>query len=378
LCRQTLPEAIDEEALEIRLEELEEKAVRREEKHLRREAEREYRQKYQKLKASVRREAERDAKLRVKDELAKLKGALELRRQLNTTEKEHRAELKRERAAAEKKADKDVAAAQRATAKETQSELKAIRAEHAKDRARYQADIERYRRKVSELSLKLEKQSSQMLGDEAEVDLFDELSRKFPADRIERVRKGAKGADVVQHIMDGMEEVGRIVYESKNVSTWQSAFITKAKSYQTRYKTPYVVVVSRALPRREKGLCVRKGIPVVEPHMAIPLAAIVREAVAEIARMRVSGKARKEKEQVLFTYILSDDFGGRFRQIADGVKELRDLQDRARDWHDRTWDKESELHNEIDTGHRKISTKIGAITKGWSTRRKTRRTGAVA
>src|SRR5262249_31525707 len=105
--------------------------------------------------------------------------------------------------------------------------------------------------------------------------LLAELKAEFPGDHIEPVRHGAKGADIIHDIMDGSKKLGRIVYESKNVSTWQNEFVTKAKRYQTQYNTPYVLIVTRVLPRRKRGLCIVKDVPVVEPRMALDLAAIL-------------------------------------------------------------------------------------------------------
>jgi Uncharacterized protein conserved in bacteria (DUF2130) len=64
----------------------------------------------------------------------------------------------------------------------------------------------------------------------------------FPNDKIERIGRGVKGADIVHEVMDGAKAAGRVIYESKNTSIWQNGFIAQAKKYQTQYETPHVLV----------------------------------------------------------------------------------------------------------------------------------------
>lgn len=128
-------------------------------------------------------------------------------------------------------------------------------------------------------------------------------------------------------MVDG-REAGRIVYDSKNASTRQNAFVTKARQYKTRYDTPHVIIVTRALPRKERALCVRSAVPLVEPSLVIPLAATIRAAIAEIGQLRSSSAGREQKARVLYDYILSDAFRTRFSEIAASLTALRDQQEK--------------------------------------------------
>jgi hypothetical protein len=168
--------------------------------------------------------------------------------------------------------------------------------------------------------------------------------------------------------MDGPKLAGRIVYESKDTVGWQKAFIAKARQYKTQYGTQYVMIVTRAFPRkgRGKGLWVEKDVPIVEPRMAIALARIIREGVIEIGKLQISGTGRERKEQRLLAYILSDEFNTWFRRVADAVEELRDQQEKERDWHEKGWRKESDYHDQITEGHRKIRAQLKAITEAES------------
>jgi hypothetical protein len=349
-----------------------------EKRRLKQELDGEYQQRLRQREDILRKQASQSARAEVRRETASLRAeAAAAQRRLEDARRSHEADLRRIRKEAqqdagqdmereisrmEKEAERRERHAVKSAAREFEARVQAAEAKRERERAHHEIDISRLQHKVEDLSRRLEKTQSEQLGEEAEVDLFAKLRAAFPEDQIERIGKGIKGADILHRIKVGPKEVGCIVYESKNVSTWQSAFISKGKQYQRQYNTPYIVIATRTLPRRQKGLCVVSGIPVVEPMMAVPLAEIIREAVVEIGQMRLSSQGRGAKAQRLFEYILSDEFRGRFRGIAEAVTELRDQQEKERDWHEGAWEKRTDLHDRIETCRREVAAKLKTIT----------------
>jgi len=201
------------------------------------------------------------------------------------------------------------------------------------------------------------------IGKEAEIDLLAELQRSFLGDRIEPVRRGVKGADIVHDIVVDSKRIGGIVYESKNVAGWSNNFVLQAKRYQTQYDTPNVLIVSRSFPQKKKGLCIVKNIPIVHPRMAICLASIMRDGICEIGRARATRVGRNDKAHQLYEYILSDKFVTRFREIAESTNSLREGQQKAKDWHENAWDEESNLYDRIDARRREVDSQIRTIVR---------------
>jgi hypothetical protein len=328
VCEQELPQGLDEHTLRGRLQKLAAPEVARE---ARSQADRLVEAATRKILAQHQRELRR-AELRTS-------------REINQARKE-----------AEKQA-------KHAAAQQNQNKLERLELERNMDRARHRREMDQMKRKLEEACSKAEKLTSDQLGDQAEVNLHAELRAEFPGDNIEQVRHGAKGADIIHDVMDGNKKMGRIIYESKNVSTWQNEFVNKAKRCQTQYNTPYVLIVTRMFPRRKRGLCIVRDIPVVEPRMAIALAAIIREGIAEIGRMRLSNTAREDKAADLFNYVLSDEFVTRFRQIRESVQSLREQQNKERDWHENAWQTHTKLYDQIDSRRRDIEERIKTITR---------------
>jgi hypothetical protein len=400
LCGQALPEGVHQHELNARIQKLAspvvnaeknklreeyhsqlvaerkiarqkaEKQFRRELRDAKQRAERAEREKQQELKnlqkdyterlsaerESARRRAERDVKKQLLDAEKRVKDA----------ESRKREEIERVRLEFQAQVEQEVARTVRLSTKENETKLEKLQREREKDRVRYEADSAKLQGKLEDLSRKLEKQSGEQLGSEAELDLYIELRQAFREDKIERVGRGVRGADIVQHVMDGTKIVGRIVYESKNTLDWNQGFIVQAKKYQTQYETPHVMIVTRAFPCKQKGLCVEKGIPVVEKGMVISLATVIREGVIEIAKLRLSDSVRDEKAQELFDYVVGDRFVTRFRVMAEGIASLRDQQQKERTWHENAWQAESKLHERIEGCHREVGAQIKSIVRGAS------------
>lgn len=365
LCGQTLPAALDQQHLQDKLEKLKsaaaDTAMRMERKRLqeefatelsaakevaRQQAEREFRKELQESKEALAKAAERAAE---QVEKAKRAGASEAERAM----KGQLAELNRRLQDTEKKALVDV------------KKAKQEAAEGAREKAelKHTLELTRLQNKVDELNRQLEKKSGEQFGEEGELDLFTELEIAFPKDKIERVSRGVKGADILHTVMDGEKEAGCIVYESKNVSSWQNAYIAQAKKYRTQYDTPHVMVVSRVFPKKQRGLCEVEDVPVVEPRLATTLAGVMREGILEIAKLRLTKVDSDEKAQELFRYVVGNEFQTRFRDMADAVDKLSEFQKSERTWHENHWTKQSALHERIEGRHREINAKLQSIAK---------------
>jgi hypothetical protein len=299
------------------------------------------------------REAQRTLSVQVKAALKRAEDA----------EAEAAKKIERSEKQTEQRLRKEMAQTVRMTTRENEAKLEKLQTEREKDRLRHEAESARLQGQLDNLSRKLEKQSGERLGEEGELDLFAELSRAFPKDRIERIGRGKRGADIIQHVMDGANSVGRIVYENKNVKVtgWSNTFIKQAGKYRTQYETPYVMIVSRAFPRKEKDFCVEREIPVVRPRMAVALASVMRDGIVVIGRLRLTGAGRDQKAQDLLQYLVSDKFATRFKGIAESVETLREHQRKERNWHENLWESQSALHDRIDKSHREIGAQLGTI-----------------
>jgi hypothetical protein len=333
LCLQVLPKGVHQHELDARLNKLTSPFLVEARKKIEEEAN-------QKVEERVRRE--------VKTATAR-------------AEKEAREKVQKE---SQSYIKKQVAAAIHAS----QEEKENLKEKLARERRLRAEETTTLKSKVEDLERTVEKQRSDQLGAEAQADLLTELQHAFShQDKIEVIPRGIKGADIVQHVMDGDKVAGRIIYESKNTLGWDDKWITRAKEYQREYETPHVMIVSRVLPGKLKGMCEKKGIPVIEGvRIAVSFATVLRAKVIEIAKLRLSNGSSAKKHQDLFNYMTGDKFGTRFREMADCISTLDKLQHDERNQHENMWEKESKIHAQIERGYREIDAQIRTITTGAS------------
>jgi hypothetical protein len=103
--------------------------------------------------------------------------------------------------------------------------------EKDRDAALLKKDVEANRekeslqKKLSSLEREVRAQTANQLGDGAEIDLYESLRESFDEDRIQRVRKGENGADIIHDVMYKGKRCGRIVIDSKNHKSWENGFI---------------------------------------------------------------------------------------------------------------------------------------------------------
>jgi hypothetical protein len=346
---------------------------------VRRELERRFQSQLADQAAAIRKRAVAEAQASSRRKLASMERKLNRvktasQRAVERAVREAHASSHSQLASLQRKLDAAESAAQRAakkaakraaieTAKMSRKELDLLKERAAKERAQHAADTARLKAKVDELSIRLDRQTSEQMGDMTEADALAALRRAFPYDDIQRIDRGLRGADILHKVIVDEAEVGRIVYECKNASSWQNEWLTKARGYRTEYQTQWVVIASRCFPRREKWFVVERGVPVIELRLIVRLAEVIRSAVIEIGSLRLTTFGRQAKAEQMFEYVLSDHFASRVKSIAEAVTALRAQQDRERQWHTETWAKNLRLYDEVDGGRRDIAAQVKAIAE---------------
>jgi hypothetical protein len=364
LCNQALPASITPSALESKLRHLPQFATER------RRIEKEFADKVQEEKQRERQRLTADFQLKINAEREEAKRAAQRAMSARLSAETKRAdkavaEAERVRQQHEKefaaKLQRQMSKAITEAEEKSEARLDKERKQRDKERVQHEVDRLKWQTQLDSLSRKLEAKSGERLGEEGELDLESELRRAFPQDDVRRVGRGTKGADIVHRVFDGANEVGKIIYENKNVSGWSNAFVAQAGKYAAQYETPFVMIVTRAFPRKERDFCIVQKIPVVRPRIAIALARVMRSSVIAVGRLRLSGAGRDEKAQELMEYLTSDRFTTRFVGISEGVDSLREQQQKEKTWHENAWESRNVLHDKIDKSRREIDAQLQAI-----------------
>jgi hypothetical protein len=216
LCGQSLPHALDHDELQSRIQKLSTPALAAARKKLREDYD-------ARLEAAVeknQRAADRQLQTRLREVEVQARQNAEraMSRQMAAAEKrvadaenKTRLEVDRARREAEARAKKDMAQAIHIAKIQGDAKVQKIQAERERERIREEAKAAKLQGELDDLSRRLENQSGEQLGAEAERDLLTELRNAFPTDKFEKFGRGVKGADILHLVMDGSKESGKIV-----------------------------------------------------------------------------------------------------------------------------------------------------------------------
>jgi hypothetical protein len=173
-------------------------------------------------------------------------------------------------------------------------------------------------KQIEELKRKSEQGSQQLQGEVQELELEDLLRTKFPFDTIEPVPKGEHGGDVVQRVVgQGGLIGGAILWESKRTKNWSDTWLVKLREDQRTAKAEIAVLVSQVLPKGVETFAMVDGIWVTHPRAALPVAAVLRQSLLEIAMARQASEGQQTKTELIYQYLT----GPRFRQRVEAIVE---------------------------------------------------------
>jgi len=205
-----------------------------------------------------------------------------------------------------------------------------------------------------ELKRKLEQGSQQTQGESLELTLEDGLKKEFPQDTISEVKKGVKGADLLQEVVDKLNRnCGKIIWESKNAK-WSETWISKLKEDQRQAKADLAVLVSANLSEdlKQKGMGFKNGVWICNPKNFILLAMSLRFNLVNIYHEKQNGVNVDEKMRVLYEYLTGNEFKLRVEGIVESFSILQDDIEREKRWFSSKWARqEKEIRKVIDHTH---------------------------
>ena len=207
--------------------------------------------------------------------------------------------------------------------------------------AEYRKKIEDAQKANEELTRKLEQGSQQLQGEVLELDVEHTLKVGFPHDRVEEVKKGVRGADVIQTVCTPSGQVcGRIIWEAKRAENWSDKWLQKLKDDQQESKADIAVLVTTAMPRGAGDLlCEHGGVWIVAPHVVRALAQTLRFGLSECHKLRLVSSGKSEKMELLYNYLSSAQFAQRLRTMVDAVDCMKKDLDAEKRAMQRIWAK---------------------------------------
>ena len=191
--------------------------------------------------------------------------------------------------------------------------------------AEYKKKIEDAQRANEDLRRKLDQGSQQLQGEVLELELEHTLATSFLHDQIDEVKKGVRGADVLQSVRTPMGHVcGKIIWEAKRAENWTDKWLQKLKDDQQEAKADIAVLVTTAMPKGVTEPFVRIGdVWVVSPHVMRPVAETLRVILLEGHKLKLVNTGRNEKMESLYNYLASTQFSQKVRTMLESFESMR-------------------------------------------------------
>ena len=218
----------------------------------------------------------------------------------------------------------------------------------------YQKKLEDQNKLIEEMKRKAEQGSMQMQGEIQELALEDLLRALFPFDIINEVPKGIKGADVIQTVVNGLQQVcGKIIYESKRTKAFSEGWIEKLKEDQRNQQSDLAVIITEVLPKDMERFGRKDGVWICTYQEAKGVTFVLREMILKTHSVRSAEENKGDKMELLYHYLTGVDFKQRVEAIVEGFSELKidlDKEKRAMQkiWKTREKQIEKVIANTID------------------------------
>lgn len=191
--------------------------------------------------------------------------------------------------------------------------------------AEWKKKIEDAQKSNEDLRRKLEQGSQQLQGEVLELEVEQSLSTSFFHDLIEEVKKGVRGADVIQTVRTPAGiTAGRIIWEAKRAENWSDKWLQKLKDDQQEAKAELAVLVTTVMPKGVTEPFTRIGdIWVISPQVLRPMAETLRVIILESHKLRQANVGRDEKIEQLYNYLASPTFAQRMRTVLDTFSTMQ-------------------------------------------------------
>ena len=197
----------------------------------------------------------------------------------------------------------------------------------------HQIDIDRMRKKAEETARAASQSPVERKGEVREELLEEYLSNEFPKDKFKEVKKGQRGADVIQTVMVNGEAMGNILHESKDVLNFDEKWVNKLLDDMTKVDATVGFIFTKVMPKKSKGFVEEREGGRVIICSEYP---ILKQLVSTTRKLIQSERKANDKseDQIstklkdLLKYLNSNEFRIQTRKILNGIKSDSDQIDK--------------------------------------------------
>jgi len=207
-------------------------------------------------------------------------------------------------------------------------------------------------KQIEQLKAKIKRGSQQTQGEVMELEIEEVLRKEFPDDDIAEIKKGQRGADILQRVIDKKgRECGSILWELKNAQ-WHEGWLAKLREDQRQAKAQLGVLVANNPPEDIKTFTYRDGVWISNRKFVVALALALRFDLIHLHHEKLIGVGKNEKMEILYQYLTGTEFKHRIEAIVESFTNLqRDIEKEKRYFNVKWARQEKEVRKIVDNTH---------------------------
>ena len=190
----------------------------------------------------------------------------------------------------------------------------------------------RLSQRVAEMEKQLSQKSMEIQGEVQEELLQDFLKRKFMGDKIEEIKKGAKGGDCILTINTATQKnIGQIYFESKSTKDFKEEWIDKFLKDMQNKDIGIGILVTEALPKNfesDEGFQSRHGgkilITPFDYSLIHTIVDSIRSKIIDGVKSEVSVDIPRTMQN-LYDHITGNSFQLSVRTFHQNIKKMEKL-----------------------------------------------------
>lgn len=185
--------------------------------------------------------------------------------------------------------------------------------------------IEQLKEQLDIAKRKAEQGSMQLQGEVQELAIEQWLSEQFPFDKIDEIKKGARGADCIQIVnTQSRENCGTIYYESKRTQNFQPSWIEKFKNDIREQGADIGVLVTEAMPSDMQRMGMKEGIWICTFEEFKGLCLVLRESIIRMSQAIAVQDNKGDKMAMLYDFLTGNEFRMQVEAIVEGFSQMQD------------------------------------------------------
>ncbi|KKM72799.1 hypothetical protein LCGC14_1416900 [marine sediment metagenome] len=178
---------------------------------------------------------------------------------------------------------------------------------------------------IDELKRKAELSSQEAQGEALEQKLQSVLQQAFPYDKFAEVKKGVRGADIVQTVYNSVGVIcGTILWETKNARLFMSDWIDKLKKDQQASNSDIAVLMTMTLPKEVENCGLYKDVWITNYKSSLGLCTALRSGLLEVARQKLVSSGNASTKSLIYEYVTGKEFAMHIKVIISAFVKMQE------------------------------------------------------